>query len=52
MYGVVNDTLVGDNLSKPGLITNGTNNFTNNVATLTFVTPQIVPNTTDQVHRR
>ncbi len=45
VYGVVNDTLVGDNLSKPGLVTNGTNNFTNGVATLTFVTPQIVPTT-------
>jgi hypothetical protein len=48
VYGVVNDTLVGDNLAKPGLVTNGTNNFSNSVATLTFVTPQIVPNVNDK----
>jgi hypothetical protein len=44
VYGVVNDTLIGDNLVKPGLVTNGTNNFTSGTATMTFVTPQIVPN--------
>jgi hypothetical protein len=48
VYGVVNDTLVGDNLATPGLVTNGTNNFTDSVATLTFVTPQVVPNVTDK----
>ena len=48
VYGVVNDTLMGDNLSKPGLVTNGTNNFSNSVATITFVTPQIVPNVNDK----
>jgi len=48
VYGVVNDTLVGDNLVKPGLVTNGTNNFSNNIATMTFVTPQIVPNVADK----
>jgi len=25
VYGAVNDNLVGDNLAKPGLVTNGTN---------------------------
>ena len=47
VYGVVNDTLVGDNLVKPGLVTNGTNNFSQNVATMTFVTPQIIPERRD-----
>ena len=48
VYGVVNDTVVGDSLSKPGLVTNGTNNFSNNIATLTFVTPQVIPNVNDK----
>jgi hypothetical protein len=48
VYGAVNDTLQGDNLVKPGLVTNGTNNFSNSVATMTFVTPQIVPNVADK----
>ena len=48
VYGVVNDTLMGDNLVKPGLVTNGTNNFSNSYATMTFVTPQIVPNVNDK----
>jgi len=48
VYGVVNDTLVGDNLAKPGLVTSGTNNFSNSVATMTFVAPQTVPNANDK----
>ncbi|MFA5975390.1 MAG: hypothetical protein WC859_04410 [Elusimicrobiota bacterium] len=48
VYGVTNDTVIGDNLVKPGLITNGTNNFSTGVATLTFVTPQVVPNVNDR----
>jgi len=36
------------NLDKPGLVTNGTNNFSNSAATMTFVTPQVVPNVGDK----
>ncbi|HVO32501.1 MAG TPA: hypothetical protein VMU17_01220, partial [Elusimicrobiota bacterium] len=48
VYGVVNDTLVDNNLVHPGLITSGTNNFSNGISTLTFVTSQVVPNVADK----
>ena len=35
-------------LAIRSMITNGTNNFSNSVATLTFVAPQVVPNVADQ----
>jgi len=48
VWGVANDTLVADNLVKPGLVTNGTNNFSNSFATMTFVKAQVIPNVADK----
>ena len=48
VHAVTNDTVLDDFATRPGQITSGTDNFTGNTKVLTFVTPQIIPNTTDK----
>ena len=40
-----NDTVTDDFATRPGQVTSGTDLFSNNAKTVTFVTPQIIPNT-------